>query len=253
MKPARVELLGVSKRFGGVRAVEDADLELREGEVVGLVGHNGAGKSTLVKLLSGALVADSGEIRVDGAAVRIRNPRDARRLGIEALYQDLALADNLGAAANVFLGRERLTAWHTLDERAMESAALAVIQRLNPTLRDVRSPVRQLSGGQRQTVAIARALQFEGRVLIMDEPTAALGPEETALVVKLIARLRRDGLSIVLVSHDLHEVFDLCDRVVVMKNGRVVGGGSTAQLTRERVLRLILTGVSASAEPGRLD
>jgi D-xylose transport system ATP-binding protein len=239
---ALVSLVGVSRRFGGVHAVEDASLDLHAGEVVGLVGHNGAGKSTLMKALSGVSPPDAGEIRIDGRPVAIRSPRDARDLGIETIYQDLALAENLDAVANLFLGRELLTRWRTLDERAMESEARRVLGRLNPHFRGLRLPVRTLSGGERQTVAIARAIRFRARVLIMDEPTAALGPEESATVADRIRRLQAEGLGIFLVSHDLHDVFDLADRVSVMRNGRIIGGGSTAELTRDDVLAMILSG-----------
>jgi len=242
-----VEMRGVSKRFGGVHAVERVDLELRAGEVVGVLGHNGAGKSTLMKALSGALPADAGEIRIAGQPVSIRSPRDARRHGIETLYQTLALADNLGAAANLFLGRELLTRWGTLDDHAMERAAREVLQRVNPSLRDLRRPVRQLSGGERQSVAIARAIHFEARVLVMDEPTAALGPEETRLVAELIRRLKAEGLGIFLVSHDLHDVFELSDRIAVMKNGRLVGVCSTRDVSKEEVLAMIILGMRPGA------
>jgi D-xylose transport system ATP-binding protein len=235
-------MLGVHKHFGGVHAVNDASLALRAGEVVGLLGHNGAGKSTLIKLLSGALPLDSGEIRVAGSPVKIDGPRDARGHGIETLYQTLALADNLDAAANLFLGRELVTPWGRLDERAMERVARDVIQRLNPDFGAFGVPVRYLSGGQRQCVAIARAIHFDARVLIMDEPTAALGPQETELVANLIRRLAREGIGVLLVSHDLHDVFELSDRIVVMKNGRIVGGGRTSELTREQALQLIIVG-----------
>jgi D-xylose transport system ATP-binding protein len=232
----------VSKSFGGVRAVADMDLTLRRGEVLGLLGHNGAGKSTLIKMLSGANPCDAGEIFVAGEPAVIRTPRDARRLGIETLYQDLALADNLDATANLFLGRELLRPWGGLDDGAMERAAHDALQRLNPEFRNLGLPVGQLSGGQRQSIAIARALAFDARVLIMDEPTAALGPAETRLVGELIARLKSDGLGIVLVSHDLHDVFELSDRVTVMKNGRLVDTVPTVDLTRDAVLEMIIAG-----------
>ena len=189
-----VEMRGIVKRFGGVRAVDDVSLHLDAGEVVGVLGHNGAGKSTLMKMLSGALPCDGGEIRVDGERVSIRSPRDARRYGIEAIYQALALADNLGAAANLFLGRELLTTLRTLDDHAMESAARDVIRRLSPHFEDLSTPVKHLSGGQRQMVAVARAIHFNARILIMDEPTAALGPEESTRVAELIERLKGEGL-----------------------------------------------------------
>ena len=235
-----LELREVSKTFGGVHAVADANLALHSGEVLGLVGHNGAGKSTLVKLISGALRADAGEIRVKGESARIRSPRDARRYGIETLYQNLALAENLDATANVFLGREQLTRLGTLDHRAMERRAREVIRRLNPQLEALRVPVQQLSGGQRQTVAIARAVLFQARVLLMDEPTASLGPQETALVAELVQRLKAEGLGLVLVSHDLHDVFELSDRIAVMRGGRLVADVLTRSVTREDVVRLIV-------------
>ena len=237
-----VEMLRVGKRFGGVRAVEDVSIDLRRGEVVGLLGHNGAGKTTLMKTLSGAQPLDTGEIRIDGARVAIRTPRDARAHGIETLYQTLALADNLDAAANVFLGREQRTAFGTLDDDAMESATRAVMRRLNPSFSRFREPVKSLSGGERQSVAIARAIQFDARILILDEPTAALGPQETQMVRDLIRRSKADGLGIFLVSHDLHDVFDLADRVVVLKNGRLVGTCRTADVSKDDVLAMIIAG-----------
>jgi len=239
---ALVELRAVSKRFGGVRAVDEVSLELFPGEVVGVLGHNGAGKSTLMKLLSGALVRDGGEIRVRGVPVAIRSPRDARALGIETLYQELALADNLDAVANLFLGRELTTRLGILDEGAMERAAREVLRRIQPGFPDLRRPVAWLSGGQRQAVAIARAIHFQARVLIMDEPLAALGPEETLAVADLIRRLEAEGVGIFLVSHDLHDVFDLADRVAVMKNGRLVGMLQTAESSPEQVLQLMIAG-----------
>ncbi len=238
----RVELKGVHKRFGGVHAVEDVSLELYAGEVVGLLGHNGAGKSTLMRTLSGADPLDSGEIRIDGRPVRIRDPRDARTLGIETLYQDLALAENLDATANLFLGREQLTRWGTLDDAGMERDAHRVISRLNPGVPSLSAPVATLSGGERQCVAIARAIRFEPRVLIMDEPTASLGPAETAQVARIIRELRSGGLGIFLVSHDLHDVFELADRVCIMRGGRLVATRRVSETTREEVLELIIAG-----------
>jgi len=240
-----IEVRELVKHFGGVRAVDDVSLHLEAGEVLGVLGHNGAGKSTLMKLLSGALACDGGEIRMDGRRVEIRSPRDARRHGIEAIYQALALADNLGAAANLFLGRELLTRFRTLDDHAMESAARDVIRRLSPHFEDLRTPVKHLSGGQRQMVAIARAIHFEARVLIMDEPTAALGPEESARVAALIGRLKGEGLGIFLVSHDLHDVFDFSDRLAVLKNGRLVGVRHTSEVTHEQVLEMIIRGIAS--------
>ena len=241
-----VELRGVEKRFGGVHAVTGVGLALYAGEVVGVLGHNGAGKSTLMKVLSGALPLDAGEIRIDGRPVSIQSPRDARRHGIETLYQTLALAENLGAAANLFLGREIVTRLGTLDDHAMERAALEVIRRLSPHFDDVRTPVQHLSGGQRQMVAIARAIHFDARVLIMDEPTAALGPAESGAVGALIARRKAEGLGIFLVSHDLHDVFEISDRVAVLANGRLVGVRNTSEVTREQVLEMIIGGADSA-------
>lgn len=236
------ELAHVCKRFGGVRAVEEVSLDVHGGEVVALVGHNGAGKSTLVKLLSGALRPDAGEVRIGGRRVDLRSPRDARRHGIETLYQTLALADNLDAAANLFLGRELRTRFGFLDDRAMERATRDVLERLNPRFTRVGVPVRELSGGERQIVALARAIHFDARILIMDEPTAALGPEESAGIGELIARLTRDGLGVFLVSHDLHDVLDCAHRIAVMKNGRLVGVCARAEVTRDRLLELMILG-----------
>ena len=244
----RVALRGLHKRFGGVHAVEDVDLDLRAGEVVGLLGHNGAGKSTLIKLLSGALVRDEGEIWMEGRKVRLRDPRDARELGIETIYQELALADNLDATANLFLGRELLTRFGLLDHLAMERVARDVITRVNPSFDAFGTPVRHLSGGQRQAIAIGRAIHFGARVLIMDEPTAALGPQESALVADWIRRLAEQDMAILLVSHDMHDVFDLSDRIVVMRNGRVVGAAARSELSREEVLRWMIAGQTGPRE-----
>ena len=178
--PPLVEMRNIYKSFGGTHAVEDVSVTVQGGEVLGVVGHNGAGKSTLIKILAGAYRMDSGEIYMQGEKVSIHNPRDARDLGIETLYQDLALADHLDAVANLFLGREIMTRWATLDGNAMEKATREVIARINPNFVNLREPVQRLSGGQRQSVAIGRALYFDTKVLIMDEPTAALGHRETS-------------------------------------------------------------------------
>ena len=177
-----VQMRGIYKRFGGVHAVEDMNLTLYAGEVLGLLGHNGAGKSTLMKILAGAYPLDEGEITVSGSPVQISSPRDAKRVGIEAIYQTLALADNLSATANIFFGREIVNRFGMLDEARMERDAMSVVQRLNPHFQNFHTPVGSLSGGQRQAVAIARTLQFNAKIIIMDEPTAALGPHETQMV-----------------------------------------------------------------------
>ncbi|MFW5678974.1 MAG: ATP-binding cassette domain-containing protein [Pseudomonadota bacterium] len=251
-----VEMKDISIAFGGVRAVDHASCQLFPGEVVGLLGHNGAGKSTLIKILSGAYRRDSGEIVVDGEVADIDNPRDAKRYGIETIYQTLALADNVDAAANLFLGRELLTPWGTLDDVAMEAAAREVMGRLNPNFERFKEPVASLSGGQRQSVAIARAIHFNARILIMDEPTAALGPQETQQVADLIKQLKAEGIGIFLISHDIHDVFDLADRVYVMKNGKMVGEARTTDVTKDEVLGMIILGKcppGAVPGPGALE
>ena len=236
-----VELRNVSVSFGGVKAVQDATLDLRAGEVVGLVGGNGAGKSTLMRTLSGARPPDSGHIFVDGNPVAIANPRDAKAYGIETIYQTLALAENLDSPANVFLGREVMSRG-TLDDAAMEDATRKVIGRLNPNFKNFKTPVLRLSGGQRQAVAIGRAIQFNARILIMDEPTAALGPAETAQVRDLIRQLKKEGLGIFLVSHDIHDVFDLSERIAVMYHGRIVSVVNKADVDADDVLSMIILG-----------
>ena len=237
-----VEMVDIEKRFGGICAVERVSVDLYPGEVVGLLGHNGAGKSCLMRILSGAMWPSGGEIRIGGAPVRFETPNDARDHGIETIYQTLALADHLDAAANLFLGRELRTRLGNLDEAGMLRAAREVLARLNPNFRNLRDPVSSLSGGQRQVIAIARAIYFDTKVLIMDEPTAALGPSETAMVADLIRKLRSDGIGIFLVSHDMHDAFELCDRVVVMNKGRVVGAHRIEEVTKDDVLSLIVKG-----------
>ena len=237
-----VEMRDIHLSFGGIKAVDGASVDLHPGEVVGLLGHNGAGKSTLIKVLSGAYRADAGEIRVRGEPAAIHSPRDARRYGIETIYQTLALADNLDAAANIFLGREIMTPWGTLDDAAMENATRQVMGRLNPHFRRFKEPVRALSGGQRQSVAIARAIHFDARILIMDEPTAALGPAETRQVGELVLQLKQQGIGIFLISHDIHDVFDLADRISVMKNGRLVGTARCTDITKDEALGMIILG-----------
>ncbi|MEM7776105.1 MAG: ATP-binding cassette domain-containing protein, partial [Pseudomonadota bacterium] len=234
-----VDMRDISIAFGGVKAVDHASVDLYPGEVVGLLGHNGAGKSTLIKILSGAYPRDSGDIFVNGQKATINNPRDAKGYGIETIYQTLALADNVDAAANLFLGRELMTKWGTLDDAAMEAEARKVMGRLNPNFQRFKDPVKSLSGGQRQSVAIARAILFNARILVMDEPTAALGPAETAQVAELTKQLKADGIGIFLISHDIHDVFDLADRVTVMKNGQVVGSARTSDVSKDEVLGMI--------------
>jgi D-xylose transport system ATP-binding protein len=237
-----VEMRDISVAFGGVHAVEHVSVDLRAGEVVGLVGGNGAGKSTLMRVLSGAQAADSGDIFVNGKHATIRNPRDAKAYGIETIYQTLALADNIDATGNLFLGRELLTRTGSLDDAAMESATRKVMGRLNPRFKNFKVPVKSLSGGQRQSVAIARAIHFNARILIMDEPTAALGPAETAQVRELVAQLKQEGIGIFLISHDIHDVFDLSDRISVMATGKLVGTVDKEKVTKDEVLGMIILG-----------
>jgi D-xylose transport system ATP-binding protein len=240
--PPLLEMRNIRVAFGGVHAVDNVSIDVHEGEVMGLVGGNGAGKSTLMRALSGAHKADSGEILIDGQPRTISNPRDAKAFNIECIYQTLALADNVDAPANVFLGREIITWWRTLDDGAMEDATRKVMGRLNPNFRRFTTPVKSLSGGQRQAVAIARAVHFNARIMIMDEPTAALGPAETAQVHDLIRQLKNEGIGIFLISHDIHDVFDLSDRISVMYHGRLVGTVKREDVTPDDVLAMIILG-----------
>lgn len=237
-----VELRDISISFGGIKAVDHVTVDVYPGEVVGLLGHNGAGKSTLIKCLSGAYQADSGDILIDGKKVQITNPRDARALNIETIYQTLALADNLDAASNLFLGRELVGPMGFVDDSQMEAETRKIMARLNPNFRKFNVPVSALSGGQRQSVAIARAVYFNARILIMDEPTAALGPQETQMVSELIQELKKQGLAIFLIEHDIHNVMKLCDRASVMKNGQLVGTVNVHEVTDEDILGMIIMG-----------
>jgi D-xylose transport system ATP-binding protein len=240
--PPLVEMRDIRVSFGGVHAVDHVSIDLQAGEVVGLVGGNGAGKSTLMRVLSGATQPDSGQILIDGKPVSISNPRDAKVYGIETIYQTLALADNVDAAANMFLGRELTTRLGSLNDGAMESATRKVMHRLNPNFKNFKVPVKSLSGGQRQSVAIARAVHFNARILIMDEPTAALGPAETAQVRDLVRQLKAEGIGIFLISHDIHDVYDLSDRISVMYHGKIVDTVEKAKVTTDDVLAMIIMG-----------
>ena len=237
-----VEMRGINVAFGGIHAVRDVSIDLHEGEVVGIVGGNGAGKSTLMRALSGAHKPDSGEIMINGKTQSISSPRDAKVQNIETIYQTLALADNIDAPANMFLGRELMTRWGTLDESSMEDQTRKVMKRINPNFTNFTTPVKSLSGGQRQAIAIARAIHFNARILIMDEPTAALGPAETAQVREQIKRLKSEGVGIFLISHDIHDVFDLSDRITVMLQGKLVGTVDKDRVTKDEVLGMIIMG-----------
>lgn len=244
-----LEMRNISIHFGGIKAVDDVSVHVMPGEVVGLLGHNGAGKSTLIKILSGAYKKDEGEIFVDGKKVDIRSPADARKHNIETIYQTLALSDNLDAASNLFLGREITTKFGLVDDTKMEAESRKIMARLNPNFKRFSEPVRKLSGGQRQSVAIARAVYFNARILIMDEPTAALGVHETAMVADLIKELKAQGLGIFLISHDTREMMDLCDRVSVMKNGAMIGTEKVEDVTEDDILSMIIMGKNPKREP----
>ncbi|WP_294225778.1 ATP-binding cassette domain-containing protein [uncultured Shimia sp.] len=237
-----VEMRDIHISFGGIKAVDHVSVDLMPGEVVGLLGHNGAGKSTLIKILSGAYQGDGGEIYINGEKAEIHNPRDARKYNIETIYQTLALADNLDAASNLFLGRELTTPLGTVNDDAMEAETRKIMGKLNPNFQKFAEPVSALSGGQRQSVAIARAVYFDAKILIMDEPTAALGPHETQMVSELIQQLKAQGIGIFLISHDIHDVMELCDRASVMKNGQLVGTVDVNDVTDDDLLSMIILG-----------
>ncbi|UQU67789.1 ATP-binding cassette domain-containing protein [Couchioplanes caeruleus] len=239
----------VTKRYGAVQALGGVSLDLRPGEVVALVGDNGAGKSTLVKVLSGVVTPDEGAVEQDGHPVRLSSPHDARRLGIATVHQDLALCENLDVVANLFLGDERRR-WSVLRPIRMERAARDLLASLDVRIPDIRVPVAMLSGGQRQSVAIARALVGEPKVVILDEPTAALGVEQTAQVLQLIGRLRDRGLAVMVISHNLADVRATSDRIVVLRLGRNAGEFRTADSTPEAVVAAITGGAALAGSPG---
>jgi D-xylose transport system ATP-binding protein len=238
-----LELRGVSKSFGSVQALTEVDFEVRDGEVMALVGDNGAGKSTLIKSVAGIHPFDSGEVLFEGKPVSIHGPKDAARLGIEVVYQDLALCDNLDVVQNMYLGREAHDAFHRLREPEMERrtgetlATLAVT-----TIRSIRQPVATLSGGQRQSVAVARAVMWNSRVVILDEPTAALGVAQTQQVLELVKRLGEQGLAVVLISHNLHDIFEVADRITVLRLGRNVGIYERRKTTQQEIVSAITAG-----------
>src|SRR5215470_17360983 len=235
----RLRLRGISKSFGAVRALSKVDFEVYAGEVVGLVGDNGAGKSTLIKVISGVAPADEGEIFVEGQKVSIPNPQAATCLGIETVYQDLALCDNLDVVANLFLGREEVSLLQSLDEVDMEKRGLEVLHGLEVKIPSVRSVVAMLSGGQRQSVAVAKSILRQARVVLLDESTAALGVVQTRQVLHLIRRLRDQGLAVVVISHNLADVFEVVDRVIVLRLGRRVASFDIRTTTPERVVAAI--------------
>ena len=235
----RLRMHGISKSFGAVRALYEVDFEVYAGEVVGLVGDNGAGKSTLIKVISGVGPADEGEIFLEGKQVHITNPQAANNLGIETVYQDLALCDNLDVVANLFLGREEHTILRSLKEIDMEKQALNVLRTLDVKLPSTRTPVATLSGGQRQSVAVAKSILRQAKVVLLDEPTAALGVAQTRQVLNLIRRLREQGLAVVVISHNLADVFEVVDRVIVLRLGRRVGAFDIKNTTPEQIVASI--------------
>jgi ABC-type sugar transport system ATPase subunit len=239
-----LELRGISKSFGSVQAVVDVDLDVPAGQVTALAGDNGAGKSVLIKCIAGFYQPDAGELRWEGRPIHLRGPRDAAAYGIETVYQDLALCDNLDIVENMFLGRERVH-HGTLDEISMEASAGDTLHGLSVTsVRSLRQRVASLSGGQRQAVAIAKSVLWHSRLVIMDEPTAALGVAQTAVVLDLIRRLASTGVAVVVISHNMNEVFEVSDRIAVMHLGRMVGVHDTADLTIRAVVDLMTTGTS---------
>src|ERR1035437_2883200 len=235
---------GIFKSFGAVQALADVDLELPAGQVTALCGDNGAGKSVLIKCIAGIYEPDRGQIYWEGRPVRIRNARDASGLGIETVYQDLALADNLDIVQNMFLGREGLRR-RLLDENEMERAAAETLAGLRVTsVRSVRQPVGSLSGGQRQSVAVAKAVMQEAKLVIMDEPTAALGVSQTELVLSLMTRLASRSHGVIVISHNLNDVFQVADRIAVVYLGRMVAEGPAADFDRQSIVDLMTTGMS---------
>ena len=239
-----LSLRGVSKRFGAVQALNGVDFDVRAGEVVGLVGDNGAGKSTLVKVMSGINLIDEGEYRFDGEVQSIGGPADPTRLGIATVYQDLALCDNLDVVANLFVGKERIASGpqkliRQLDEPSMEKQAVELLKTLTVRLPSVRQEVGTLSGGQRQSVAIARSLIDDAKIVLLDEPTAALGVAQTEQVLALIRRLREQGLGVVVISHNLANVFDVVDRIFVLRLGRKAAEYNVGEASQEEVVAAI--------------
>ena len=246
-----VEMRNISKQFGGVQALTDAHLDLFPGEVLGVLGHNGAGKSTLVKILAGAETANEGSILIGGREAAIADPNDARHFGIETIYQELALCGNLDAPANLFMGRE-LHKWGFLRQRAMQEEAREALSRLNIRIPSLETEVRLMSGGQRQCISISRAVHFDTRILIMDEPTAALGMEESRKVMDLIDELKSQGLGIIWISHDIHEVYNFTDRITILSGGRNVITASTRTFLQDEIVSMIISGrpVEGSAQAG---
>ena len=239
-----LQLRDITKSFGSVQALTDVDFEVRNGEVMALVGDNGAGKSTLIKCIAGTHQADSGEILFEGRQVHIHGPKDAARLGIEVVYQDLALCDNLDVVQNMYLGREA-NHWQVLRETPMEAKTLETLAGLRvTTIKSIRQTVATLSGGQRQSVAVARAVMWNSKLVILDEPTAALGVAQTEQVLALVRRLGEQGLAVVIISHNLHDIFETADRITVLRLGRNIGIYEREKTTQQEVVEAITAGVA---------
>ena len=245
-----LELKGATKHFGAVQALTDVDFETRAGEVMALVGDNGAGKSTLIKGIAGIYPFDAGKVYVDGKMVNIHHPRDAAALGIEIVYQDLALADNLDVVNNMFLGRETVTGLRLLNEVSMEQATLETLDSLSvTTISSVRQQVASLSGGQRQAIAVAKAVMWNSKIVILDEPTAALGVAQTRQVLDLVRRLADHGLGVVIISHNLHDIFEVSDRITVLRLGYKVAEFEASKTTQQEIVHANTAG-SLSHVPG---
>jgi D-xylose transport system ATP-binding protein len=248
-----LELRGVSKSFGAVQALYQVDFHVAPGQVMALVGDNGAGKSTLIKSIAGIHTIDEGEIVFDGKPVHIHGPKDAANLGIEVVYQDLALCDNLDVVQNMFLGREETNSIRRLDETTMEKRASDTLKTLSvTTIRSVRQTVAGLSGGQRQSVAVAKAVMWNSKVVILDEPTAALGVAQTRQVLDLVKRLGEQGLAVVLISHNLHDIFEVADDITVLRLGQNVAEYKRTEVTQTQVVEAITAG-ALSKVPGHVE
>ena len=248
-----VRMEGISKRFGGVQALDNVEVELRAGEVMGILGHNGAGKSTLIKILAGAEMPDSGRIFISGEKASISNPGDARAYGIETIYQELALCGNLDAPSNLFMGRET-ERYGVLNKSRMRKETESILNRLGIRINSLDTEVENLSGGQRQSIAIGRAVYFDAKILIMDEPTAALGMEETKLVIDLIQELKKSGIGIFWISHDIHDIYAFTDRISILKGGRNVVSCETSACTQDEIVSMIISGkpVESLLVPGKI-
>src|SRR3954468_6465867 len=238
-----LQLRNITKSYGSVQAIAGVDFDVMPGEVMALVGDNGAGKSTLVKCIAGTHTADSGQVLFEGQEVHIHGPKDAGRLGIEVVYQDLALCDNLDVVQNMYLGREA-NRWQVLNEATMEQHTAETLKSLAvTTIRSIRQPVATLSGGQRQSVAVARAVMWNSKLVILDEPTAALGVAQTEQVLELVRRLGQQGLGVILISHNLHDVFETADRITVMRLRRTIGVFERKATTQQEVVEAITAGI----------